>query len=90
MTTKATPLLGLLRALNPDQRKAFADAVGTTVVYLYQLAAQPYPNPRLRLARAICAESEKYAPLVMTPPLTLEDLLAGTADEPFPSGTRLD
>jgi hypothetical protein len=85
MVTKATPLLGLLRALEPEQRQAFAQAVGTTVVYLYQLAAQPLPNPRLRLALAICEESKKYAEKRMTPVLTLDDLLVGTGDEPFPT-----
>lgn len=36
-----TPLLGFVRALEPDQRSAFAAEVGTTVVYLYQLAGHP-------------------------------------------------
>lgn len=40
-----TPLLRFLRALTKEQREAFAAAVGTTTVYLYQLAAQPEPNP---------------------------------------------
>ena len=37
----ATPVLSLLRALDPDQRQRFAEEVGSTVVYLYQLAGQP-------------------------------------------------
>lgn len=74
---KVTPLLRLLRALTKDQREAFAAAVGTTTVYLYQLAAQPEPNPRLRLALAIREESRRISKRVMTEPLTLEDLLVG-------------
>lgn len=45
---KVTPLLRFIRALDADQRKAFAAAVGTTEGYLYQLAAAPQPNPRLQ------------------------------------------
>lgn len=74
---KVTPLLGFLRALSKDQREAFAAAVGTTTVYLYQLAAQTEPNPRLRLALAITHESRRIAHKVKATPLTLEDLLAG-------------
>lgn len=74
---KVTPLLRLLRALTKDQRAAFAAAVGTTTVYLYQLAAQPEPNPRLKFALAIREESRRIAKQVMTKPLTLEDLLVG-------------
>ncbi len=50
---KVTPLLGFLRALDADQRKTFATDVATTTVYLYQLAGQPWPNPKLRLAKQI-------------------------------------
>lgn len=76
-----TPLLRLLRALTKEQREAFASAVGTTTVYLYQLAAQPEPNPRLKLALAIREESRRIAKRAMTQPLTLEDLLVGSPTE---------
>jgi hypothetical protein len=72
-----TPLLRFLRCLTKTQRKQFAERCGTTEFYLYQIAAQPAPNPRLKLALAIVAESRKIAPVVMTYPLTLEDLLVG-------------
>lgn len=80
---RATPLLGFLRALDPDQRKAFAAEVGTTVVYLYQLAGQPWPNPKLRLAMAMVEASARYASKAFgVRPLSYEDLLEGTASEP--------
>ena len=75
--SKVTPMLTFLRALTKDQREAFASAVGTTTLYLYQLAAQAEPNPRLRLALAIREESWRVAKKLMTPPLTLEDLIVG-------------
>lgn len=78
--TKVTPLLRFLRAMTKVQREAFASAVGTTTIYLYQLAAQPEPNPRLRLALAIRAESCRLAKKLMTEPLTLEDLLVGVPE----------
>lgn len=73
-----TPLLRFLRALSKEQREIFAAAVGTTTTYLYQLAAQPEPNPRLKMALAIREESRRLAKRVMTEPLTLEDLLVGS------------
>jgi DNA-binding XRE family transcriptional regulator len=76
--SKATPLLGLLRAMTKQEQEAFASAVGTTRVYLYQLSAQPEPNPRLRLSLAICKESRRISKKLMTKPLELEDLLIGT------------
>lgn len=75
-----TPLLRLLRAMSKDQREAFAATVGTTTTYLYQLAAQAEPNPRLKLALAIREESRRIAKRVMAEPLTLEDLLVGSPD----------
>ncbi|RVU45330.1 hypothetical protein [Rubrivivax rivuli] len=82
MDTKITPLLRFLRAFpGKPERKAFAEACETTELYLYQIAAQPYPNPRLRLALALVRESKKIARKLMTQPLTLEDLLVGTGDE---------
>lgn len=87
---KITPLLGFLRALNVEQQTLFADAVGTTRVYLYQLAGQPHPNPRLRLALAIVSESKRIAKRHMTRALALEDLLVGTDEDPFPNTPRFD
>lgn len=81
MTTIATPLLGFLRALDAEQRKAFAEEVGTTVVYLYQLAGQPWPNPKLRMAKRIVEVSARYAGKAMARPLSYEDLLEGTSNE---------
>lgn len=75
--SKVTPLLRFMRAMTKEQNEAFAASVGTTRVYLYQLAAQPEPNPRLRLALAIREQSLLLAPRAMTDPLTLEDLLEG-------------
>lgn len=63
--------------MTKEQREAFASAVGTTLTYLYQLAAQQNPNPQLKLALAIVAESKRRAPKLMATPLTLEDLLVG-------------
>jgi hypothetical protein len=77
VATKATPLLGLLRAMTKDEQEAFASAVGTTRVYLYQLAAQKEPNPRLRMSLAIVKESERLKKKFMWPTLRLEDLLIG-------------
>lgn len=82
MTVIATPLLGFLRALHTDQRKSFAEECGTTVVYLYQLAGQPWPNPKLRLAKRVVEVSARYASKAMAKPLSFEDLLVGTSDEP--------
>lgn len=45
---RVTPLLAFLRALTADQWKSFLEETGTTVVYLYQLAGQPWPNLKLR------------------------------------------
>lgn len=79
-----TPMLRFLRALSTkDEKEAFAAAVGTTYTYLHQLAAQPEPNPRLRLALDIVKESRRLTrpgpkgPRVVAEPLTLEDLLVG-------------
>lgn len=76
-----TPLLKFLRALNTADRKKFAEECGTTTLYLYQLAAQEHPSPRLLLAKAICDTSKVYSakmPRVMrVPPLTYDDLMVG-------------
>jgi hypothetical protein len=72
-----TPLLRFLRALTPEQREKLAEACGTTVVYLYQLAAAKNPNPRVRLALALCAESRRLSRKVHSSPLTVEDLTVG-------------
>jgi hypothetical protein len=80
MTTSATPLLGFLRALTIEQRKAFAAEVGTTVVYLYQMATNEEPNPKLRMAKRIVETSARYAGKTMTRPLGYDDLLVGARD----------
>jgi DNA-binding XRE family transcriptional regulator len=83
---RITPLLRFLRALTVEQQKQFATEVGTTRVYLYQLAGQPHPNPKLQLALAIVSSSRKWGKKVMEKPLTLEDLLVGntTGEKPKP------
>lgn len=73
-----TPLLRFLRALTPEQREAVAAACGTTTIYLYQLAAAKHPNPRVRLALAICAESRRLSRRTHSAPLTVHDLTVGT------------
>lgn len=82
---KATPLLGFLRSLNVEQQNQFAASVGTTRVYLYQLAGQANPNPRLALAKALVEESQRWAPRVMTRALTYDDLLVGNTEADQPS-----
>ena len=77
----ATPMLRFLRSMTKPQQEDFASAVGTTRLYLYQLAGQPEPNPRLRLSLAICKESRRIHRKLMTGPLELEDLLIGTEPE---------
>jgi len=79
-----TPLLQFLRALTKDQREAVAAACGTTTIYLYQLAAEKHPNPRVRLALSICAESRRLSRKIHSPPLTLPDLLVGTGKDDDP------
>lgn len=84
-----TPLLKYLRALAGEDREKFAEACGTKVVYLYQMAGQAVPNPRLRLAKAICEQSTvflKRIPKVMRQQaLTYDDLLVGAEEEGEPS-----
>jgi hypothetical protein len=79
-----TPLLKFLRALNTEDRNNLAKEVGSTSIYLYQLAAHPNPNPTLRLAKALCERSVAYSkkmPSVMrVPPLTYEQLLVGAQE----------
>jgi hypothetical protein len=81
----ATPLLSLLRVMSKDQREAFASAVGTTTHYLYQLAAQPRPNPTLRMAMRLCTESQRMAKRLGCEPLTFDDLLVGSGDDDAPA-----
>lgn len=75
-----TPLLRFLRELEPDQKKQFAKDCGTTLLYLYQIAAQKEPNPTLRLAFAIVKNSHWYGSKAMAKPLTLEDLIVGAEE----------
>lgn len=72
------PLLRFIRALSSDEREAFAAAVGTTVGYLNQLVGLPAPNPNLRMALAIEAESHRLSRQIHgLVPLSLQDLLVG-------------
>lgn len=71
------PLLRFLRALDLDEKEAFAAAVGTSLQYLQQMVGQPAPNPALRLAMAMEAESHRLGRLLGTDPLSLPDLLIG-------------
>lgn len=72
-----TPLLRFLRSMTKEQREAFAEKCGTTVVYLYQLAGHAEPNPQLQLAVRIVKESGRVHKKLMTEALTYEDLLVG-------------
>lgn len=75
-TTLEPPLLRYIRALGSiDQKEAFAAQVGTTLQYLYQMIAQPAPNPALRLALAIEAETFRTYRRFNTDPVKLTDLL---------------
>jgi hypothetical protein len=78
---KITPLLTFLRALDKDQRKAFAAATGTTEQYLYQMAGLPRPNPTLRLATLLVEQSKVFGKRAMAKPLWYDDLLVGTAED---------
>jgi len=71
------PLLRFMRALDPDEKEAFAEAVGTSLQYLHQMVGQPAPNPNLRLALAIVEESQRIYRKRGIDPLTLSDLLVG-------------
>jgi len=85
--TRVTPLLAFLRALDADQRKKFAEEVGTTTVYLYQLAGQPAPNPKLKFAKAVVEASARYASKALAvKPLSFEDLLVGVGHEDDAAG----
>lgn len=82
MTTHAQstepPLLRFIRALSADEREAFAETVGTTVGYINQLVGHPAPNPSLKLALAIEAESHRLSRQITgLTPLSLPDLLVG-------------
>ncbi len=77
-TNYTSPLLRFLRAMPDDNcRDVLAEACGTTRLYLYQLAAQEVPNPRLRLAVALCEQSRIWGAALQVPPLTIEGLLEG-------------
>lgn len=84
-TPAPSPLLTFLRALSKEQREQVAAACGTTTLYLYQLAAEKHPNPRVRLAMSICAESRRLSRKVHSQPLTIADLTVGPADEDPPT-----
>lgn len=79
-----TPLLKFLRALNTDDRHAFAKECGTRLSYLYQMAASKEPNPTLRFAKLVCERSKFWSakmPKVMrVAPLTYDELLVGAEE----------
>jgi hypothetical protein len=70
--------------MTKEQREQVAAACGTTTLYLYQLAAEKHPNPRVRLALSICAESRRLSRKIHAPPLTVSDLLVGPATDEDP------
>lgn len=70
-----TPLLAVLRALDDDQRKAFAKKAGTSVSYLYALATCARASCRVRLATRIAnasVEMQKKVPLC--PVITVNEI----------------
>lgn len=71
------PLLRFMRALDPDAKEAFAESAGTSLQYLHQMIGQTAPNPNLKMALAIVAESQRIYRKSGIDPLTLEDLLVG-------------
>ena len=75
-----TPLSLWLNAMTPDQRESVALICETKMNYLQQIAGQQRPNPQLRLALAIVAESKRLARRLHHPPLTLGDLLIGAVE----------
>ena len=83
-----TPLLRFIRELNEYslQIDSFVTALASTsgkprtLTYLYQLAANPNPNPTLRLAHALVEQSNIFGKKFMIQPLTYEDLLIGAVD----------
>jgi len=71
------PLLRFLRALDSDEKEAFAAACGTTLLYLQQMVGNPAPNPTLKLAFAIESESHRFGRIHGIPGVSLQDLLIG-------------
>ena len=71
------PLLRFLRMLDGDEKEAFAKAVGTTYYYIFQLVGQAEPNPTLKLALAIEAETHRLGRQLGIEPVSLSDLLIG-------------
>lgn len=60
-----TPLRQFMRALNAEQKRQSAAECETTLLYLHQLAANPRPNPTLRLAFLIVERSRVWGQRVM-------------------------
>lgn len=75
-----TPLSNFLNAMDRETRLACAEICGTKMNYLQQLAGQERPNPNLRLAFALVAESKRLSDHLNHPPLTLDDLLVGAVE----------
>lgn len=75
-----TPLSNFLNAMDRGTRLVCAEICGTKMNYLQQLAGQERPNPNLRLAFALVAESKRLSGQLNHPSLTLEDLLVGAVE----------
>lgn len=67
------PISRFLSELPMEERKAFAERVGTTLNYLSQLPTDP--NPSLRLAVLIERESARIARSKGIDPVSIEELL---------------
>lgn len=81
MAKSETPLLKFLQALGTKEvKEQFAAECGTTLLYLYQLGAQSEPNPRLQLAKALKANSAKWARKLHVSGLDYDDLLVGAVE----------
>lgn len=75
---KDTPLLVFIRGLGDlETKRAFAEACGTKLPYLYQLCAKEDPNPTLRLAMNLVEKSAEFGKNHRLRPLTFDDLLVG-------------
>lgn len=79
--TPTTPLLGLLRALETDERRQeFAALCNTSVLYLYQLAGCHRVSCRAQKALAIAQASEQMALTYGTPTIDMQTLATMCAE----------